>query len=82
MLFGVYECQGGKVDKIPYGEYSVGMAKSKKKGSKNPHAQALAKLAAKGRMEKLTPERRQEIARKAVQARWAKAKRAAPTERA
>jgi hypothetical protein len=45
---------------------------------KNPHAVAMAKLgskkAAKARMEKISPERRKEIARNAVQARWAKAK--------
>jgi len=43
---------------------------------KNPHAVALAKLgAAKGgrrRAEKLSPERRREIARKAAEARWKK----------
>lgn len=46
---------------------------------KNPHAVALGraggKKSAKARMEKLTPEQRQEIARKAVQVRWAKAKK-------
>lgn len=48
------------------------------KKRKNPHAQALAKLGAskggKARAKKLTPEERSEIARKAVKARWAKAK--------
>ena len=43
---------------------------------KNPHAVALGKRGgSKGgklRAEKLSPERRREIARKAVQARWAK----------
>jgi hypothetical protein len=43
---------------------------------KNPHAVALGKMGgAKGgkvRAAKLTPERRQEIARKAVMSRWAK----------
>jgi hypothetical protein len=43
---------------------------------KNPHAVALSKLgAAKGgraRADKLTPEQRAEIARKAAAARWAK----------
>jgi len=43
---------------------------------KNPHAAALARLgakkAAKARMEKISPEQRKEIARKAAQARWAK----------
>jgi len=46
---------------------------------KNPHAVALGKLGgAKGgkvRAAKLTPERRSEIARKAVSARWAKVKK-------
>ena len=41
---------------------------------KNPHAVALGRLGGKkggrARLEKLTPERRQEIARKAAQARW------------
>jgi hypothetical protein len=43
---------------------------------KNPHAVALGRLGGKkggkARAEKLTPEQRSEIARKAVQARWAK----------
>jgi hypothetical protein len=45
---------------------------------KNPHAVALGKMGgAKGgkiRAAKLSPERRREIARKAIAARWAKAK--------
>jgi len=45
---------------------------------KNPHAAALARLgskkATKARMEKISPERRAEIARKAAKARWAKQK--------
>jgi hypothetical protein len=45
---------------------------------KNPHAAALARLgskkAAKARMEKISPERRLEIARNAATARWAKQK--------
>lgn len=44
--------------------------------SKNKHAQALSKLGARkggyARAAKLTKERRQEIAREAVKARWAK----------
>jgi hypothetical protein len=44
--------------------------------AKNPHAVALGKRGgSKGgklRAEKLSPEKRREIARKAVQARWAK----------
>lgn len=46
---------------------------------KNPHAVALGKMGgAKGgrvRAARLTPEQRSEIARKAVSARWAKAKK-------
>ena len=38
---------------------------------KSPHFVALAKLAAKGRMRKLTPEQRSEYARIAGRARWA-----------
>jgi hypothetical protein len=43
---------------------------------KNPHAVALGRLGGlkggKARFEKLTPEQRKEIARKAAQARWQK----------
>ena len=46
---------------------------------KNPHAVALGKMGGskggKTRAARLTPERRQEIARKAVLARWAKYKK-------
>lgn len=46
---------------------------------KNPHAAALARLgskkAAKARMEKISPEQRREIARRAAQARWEHEKR-------
>lgn len=45
---------------------------------KNPHAVALGRIGGKksgpARMVKLTPERRREIARKAVLARWAREK--------
>ena len=45
-------------------------------GDKNPHAVALGRLGGKkggkARAEKLTPEQRQEIARKAARARWGK----------
>ena len=45
---------------------------------KNPHAQALSKLGAakggKARARALTPERRREIAMKAITARWSKKK--------
>jgi len=46
---------------------------------KNPHAVALGRLGGKkggpARAEKLSAERRSEIARKAVMARWAKTKK-------
>ena len=42
---------------------------------KNPNAVALGRLGAKARQEKLTPERRREIAQKAIRARWAKARK-------
>ncbi len=49
------------------------------KSEKNPHAQALGRLGGlkggKARAEKLSPERRSEIARAAVQARWEKRRR-------
>jgi len=45
---------------------------------KNPHAVALGRLGGlkggKARFEKLTPEQRKEIARKAAQSRWSKEK--------
>lgn len=43
---------------------------------KDPHAVALGKKGSKARMVKLTPTQRQEIARKAVLARWAKVRAA------
>jgi hypothetical protein len=53
--------------------FSLDMARKK-----NPHAVALGKMGGskggKMRAAKLTPERRREIARKAVLTRWAKAK--------
>jgi hypothetical protein len=46
---------------------------------KNPHAVALGRLGGlkggKARVSKLTPQERQELARKAVRARWAKYKK-------
>ena len=39
---------------------------------KNPAAVELGKRGAKARMKKLTPEKRSEVARTAVAARWAK----------
>lgn len=44
---------------------------------KNPAAVALGRRGAKKRNEHLTPEQRSELARKAVQARWDAAKKAA-----
>jgi len=59
-------------------KYRIVLAMKKK----NPHAVALGRAggrkSGKARMEKLTPEQRQEIARKAVQARWARAKKQKP----
>jgi hypothetical protein len=51
------------------------VATKKKPRAKNPHAVALGELGARARAEKLTPERRREIAKKAIAARWAKAKK-------
>jgi len=42
---------------------------------KNPNAVALGRLGAKARQEKLTPEQRRAIARKAIRARWQKEKK-------
>ena len=54
--------------------YALGMVKRK-----NPAAVALGRLGGlkggKARAEKLTPEQRSEIARRAVMARWLKAKK-------
>ncbi|MFN8626028.1 MAG: hypothetical protein U0587_08620 [Candidatus Binatia bacterium] len=47
---------------------------------KNPAAVALGKRGARARNVNLTPEERTEIARKAVQARWQKAKKEQPPE--
>jgi hypothetical protein len=56
----------------------MGRRKGKRKFQKNPHAVALGRMGgSKGgklRAAKLSPERRSEIARKAVQARWSKAR--------
>jgi len=43
-----------------------------KKKAKNPHAVALGSMGGKARREKLTPEQRKEIAKKAIRARWSK----------
>jgi hypothetical protein len=42
---------------------------------KNPNAVALGRLGGKARLQKLTSEERRKIAKKAIQARWAKAKK-------
>jgi hypothetical protein len=51
---------------------------TKKKRTKNPNAVALGRLGGlkggKARIAQLTPEERRDLARKAVQARWAKQK--------
>jgi hypothetical protein len=39
---------------------------------KNPHAVELGRKGGKARIDKLTPERRREIAQRAARARWAK----------
>jgi hypothetical protein len=41
---------------------------------KNPAAVTLGSLGGKARAKKLSPERRREIARKAIEARWARRK--------
>jgi hypothetical protein len=45
-----------------------------RKKEKDPHAVHLGKLGGNARKRKLTADQRREIARKAAQARWAKAK--------
>jgi hypothetical protein len=51
-------------------------APTSKENTKNPHAVALGRLggkkSGKARLEKITPERRKEIARIAAKARWSK----------
>jgi len=58
------------------------MANREKSREKNPHAVALGRLGGlkggKARTSKLTPEERKELARKAVQARWAKHRKKRP----
>jgi hypothetical protein len=44
------------------------------KKEKDPNAVALGRKGGKARLHKMTPEQRQEIARKAVTARWVRAK--------
>jgi hypothetical protein len=45
-----------------------------KKKEKDPNAVALGRKGGKARLHKMTPEQRREIARKAIAARWARAK--------
>lgn len=45
-----------------------------KKREKDPHAVALGRRGGKARLQKMTPEKRREVARKAIAARWAKAR--------
>ena len=44
------------------------------KKEKDPNAVALGRKGGKARLRTMTPEQRKEIARKAIAARWAKAK--------
>jgi hypothetical protein len=46
-----------------------------KRREKDPHAVALGTKGGKARIEKMTPEHRREVARKAALARWAKRKK-------
>jgi len=52
------------------------MAKASKR--KNPYAVALGRKGGKARVKNLSPEERSAAARKAVQARWEKAKKKTP----
>ena len=58
------------VDSIHGGLYIVSMARKQK----NPAAVTLGRLGGKARAKKLSPERRREIARKAIETRWARQK--------
>jgi hypothetical protein len=49
------------------------------KKEKDPNAVALGRKGGKARLQKLTPEQRTDIARKAVRARWARAKKQKPS---
>lgn len=48
------------------------------KKEKDPNAVALGRKGGKARLQKLTPEQRSDFARRAVKARWAKAKKQKP----
>jgi hypothetical protein len=49
------------------------------KKEKDPNAVALGRKGGKARLQKMTPEQRSDIARKAVRARWARAKKQKPS---
>jgi hypothetical protein len=49
-----------------------------KKRQKDPNAVALGRKGGKARLQKLTPEQRSDFARKAVMARWARARKQKP----
>ena len=49
-----------------------------KKKEKDPNAVALGRKGGKARLQKLTPEERSDIARRAVKALWARAKKQKP----
>ena len=72
------EMESSDLEKVATGmaEETSEIPPTSKESTKNPHAVALGRLGGqkggKARAEKLTPEQRSEIARKAVQARWAK----------
>lgn len=57
-------------DSIHGAMYIVSMARK----TKNPAAVTLGSLGGKARAKKLSPERRREIARKAIETRWARQK--------
>jgi hypothetical protein len=63
-------CQGRLLDFLV--DSRVTSRHMAKKKDKDPHAVYLGRLGGKARTKKLSAEQRQEIARKAAQARWAK----------
>lgn len=58
------------IDRVRGAMYSKSMARKQK----NPAAVSLGSLGGKARAKRLSPERRREIARKAIQIRWARRK--------
>ena len=72
------EMESSDLEKVATGvaEETSENGPTSKEITKNPHAVALGRLggkkSGKARLEKLTPERRKEIARIAAKARWAK----------